>query len=70
LGTVCSWQSYVLHLDTDDLKLALLAGCDTANTDRSYWGSFPKKAHQIGIDATVSFTGLVQYPANCGTSCN
>lgn len=56
-GTICSWQSYLLSLDTDDLELAILAGCYTAGNDPSYWGSFPRKGRQIGMDATVSFTG-------------
>jgi len=61
-GTICSWQSYLLSLDTDDLEVAILAGCYTAGNDPSYWGSFPRKGRAIGMDATVSFAGLVSYP--------
>lgn len=62
------WSDYLPFVDVDDMKLAILAGCYTANSDPDL-GSFPQQGRELGIDSVVGFTGLVYYPANC-TSCN
>lgn len=66
-GHVSFWSNYLHYVDIDDMKLAVFAGCYTANVDPSA-GSLPKVAKERGVDSTVAFSGLVYFPAKC-TSC-
>lgn len=61
------WSDYY-PLDVDDMRLAILAGCDTANVSPD-WGSFGQVGKQKGIDSIIGFTDLIRSPANCGNSC-
>jgi hypothetical protein len=67
-SNVYAWGDYLPYIDVDFMKLALLAGCYTANSDPDL-GSFMEQGRQLGIDSIVGFTGLVYYPASC-TTCN
>ena len=67
-STFSYWSNYLPFLDVDDMKLAVVAGCYTANRDL-YFGSFGDIGRERGIDSVVGFTGLVMYPASC-TDCN
>lgn len=62
------WSEYIPYLEVDDMRLAIFAGCYTSNSDPAF-GSWPEIANQKGVDATVTFPGLVYFPANCA-SCN
>lgn len=66
-GHISFWSNYLPYVDIDDMKLAVFAGCYTANVDPSV-GSLPKVAKERGVDSTVAFSGLVYFPAKC-TSC-
>lgn len=52
---------YLPYVDVDDMRLLILAGCDTSLS--SAWGDFNKAAVSRGIDSVISFSGLVYYPA-------
>lgn len=52
---------YVPFADVDDMRLLILAGCDTAQSGP--WGDFNKAAISRGVDSAISFSGLVYYPA-------
>lgn len=56
------WSEFLPFADVDDLRLAVLAGCYTANDD-DIFGQFSDMGAQRGIDAVVGFAGLVYYPA-------
>lgn len=62
------WSEYLPAVDVDDVKLAVLAGCYTANTDESTGMDFEEVGAEKGIDTVVAFPGLVYYPASC-TAC-
>lgn len=61
------WGEYWPFADVDDVKLAVMAGCYTANEDEIF-GQFSEIGKRKGIDSVVGFAGLVYYPANC-TDC-
>lgn len=63
------WSQLLPFLDLDDMRLAVFAGCDTANSD-PYWGSWGAIGREKGVDSVVGFTDLVYYPVNCGADCN
>jgi hypothetical protein len=52
---------YLPYAEIDDMRLLVLAGCDTALS--SAWGDFNKAAISRGVDSVISFSGLVYYPA-------
>lgn len=57
------WTEYFPH-NADRIRLAIIAACDTANTDVRF-GSLPEMGRELGIDSVVGFGELVFYPANC-----
>jgi hypothetical protein len=61
------WTEFAPYVDIDDMRLAILAGCYTANSHESL-GDFEDVARSRGVDATVAFPGLVYYPSKC-TAC-
>lgn len=61
------FTEFVPYVDVDDMRLAILAGCYTANTHPSL-GDFEDVARSRGVDATVAFPGLVYFPTKC-TDC-
>lgn len=67
-STFSYWSNYLPFIDVDDMKLAVLAGCYTANRDL-YFGSFGETGRERGIDSVVGFSGLVLFPADC-VNCN
>lgn len=67
-STFSYWSNYLPFVDVDDMKLAVFAGCYTANRDL-YFGSFGEMGRERGVDSVVGFTGLVLFPANC-VNCN
>lgn len=62
------WGNYLHYVDVDDMRLAIFAGCYTANVD-PYLDSFGNVAEERGVDTVVGFSDLVYYPAFC-TSCD
>lgn len=61
------WGEYLPFTDVDDVRLAVLAGCYTANADEIF-GQFAEIGERKGIDSVVGFTDLVYYPSAC-TDC-
>jgi hypothetical protein len=61
------WTEYLPYTDVDKMRLAIVAGCDTANTDVRF-GSLPDVGRELGIDSVVTFAELVYYPADCAQS--
>lgn len=57
------WSEFLPFAEIDDLKLAIMAACYTANTDPGF-GQFADIGARKGIDAVVGFTDLVYYPAS------
>lgn len=58
---------YIPFAEVDDMRLLVVAACYTAGT--SEWGDFITAGRSRGIDAVVTFRGLVYYPATAsGTS--
>jgi hypothetical protein len=55
------FSEYLPYVDVDDMRLLILAGCYTANSDPA-WGSMTRAATEKGVDASISFPGLVYYP--------
>ncbi|MBT2404929.1 hypothetical protein J7F00_15555 [Streptomyces sp. ISL-21] len=51
---------YLPYADVDDMRLLILAGCDTAQS--GIWGDFNKAAASRGIDSVITFADLVYYP--------
>ncbi|WP_443321472.1 PepSY domain-containing protein [Streptomyces sp. 7N604] len=51
---------YLPFVEVDDMRLLILAGCDTALS--SPWGDFNKAAVSRGVDSVISFSDLVYYP--------
>ncbi len=62
------WSDYLPFIYVDDMRLAILAGCDTANVHPVY-GSFGQVGKERGIDSIIGFTDLIYSPANCGENC-
>lgn len=62
------WSDYLPFVYVDDMRLAILAGCDTANAHPVY-GSFGQVGKERGIDSIIGFTDLIYSPANCGSNC-
>jgi hypothetical protein len=61
-------SEYLPYVDVDDMRILVLAGCYTANGS-STWGNMPSAAIAKGVDATISFPGLVYFPKTAaGTS--
>jgi hypothetical protein len=58
------WKEYFPYTDVDKMRLAIIATCDSANTDVRF-GSLPDMGRELGIDSVVGFGELVFYPANC-----
>ena len=58
------WGEYLPFTDVDDVRLAVMAGCYTANADPGF-GQFAGIGPRKGIDSVVGFTGLVYFPAAC-----
>jgi hypothetical protein len=56
-----SFSEYLPFADVDDMRLLILAGCDTAQ--QSGYGDFAAVAEAKGIDAVVVFPELVYYPS-------
>lgn len=52
---------YLPYAEVDDMRLLVLAGCDTALAGS--WGDFNKAAVSRGVDSVISFSDLVYYPA-------
>jgi peptidase YpeB-like protein len=52
---------YLPYADVDDMRLLVLAGCDTAQSGS--WGDFNKAATSRGVDSVITFADLVMYPA-------
>lgn len=67
-GNLWFWGNYLHYIDVDDMRLAIFAGCYTANTDPE-WGSFGTVAEERGVDSVVGFSDLVYFPAECA-DCN
>lgn len=61
------WSEYVPFQEVDDIRLAVLAACYTANADPDT-GQFSAIGTSRGIDAVVGFTGLVYFPASAAGS--
>jgi hypothetical protein len=61
------WGEYLPFTDVDDVRLAVMAGCYTANAHPSF-GQFSDIGTRKGIDSIVGFPGLVYYPSTC-TNC-
>lgn len=61
------FSEFAPFVEVDDMRLAIFAGCYTANTHESL-GDFEDMARSRGVDATVAFPGLVYFPAKC-TDC-
>jgi hypothetical protein len=61
------WNEYIPFVDADHVRLAVLAGCYTANSHAAF-GDFEVTGTKVGMDAVVAFPGLVYYPSTC-TSC-
>lgn len=64
------WSEYIPYLDVDDVRLAILNGCDTANTlsdpdQADYYGNFFQAGRSVGIDSIVAFSDLVYFPVSC-----
>ncbi|MGP3947875.1 PepSY domain-containing protein [Streptomyces sp. 7N604] len=57
---------YLPYAEIDDMRLLILAGCDTALS--SAWGDFNKAAISRGVDSVISFSDLVYYPATTSTT--
>ena len=57
------WGEYLPFTDVDDVRLAVLAGCYTANADEIF-GQFAEIGERKGIDSVVGFTDLVYYPGS------
>ncbi|WP_338783929.1 PepSY domain-containing protein [Streptomyces sp. DG1A-41] len=55
------FTEYLPYTDMDDMRLLVLAGCDTAQTGQL--GNFNDVAVSRGIDSVISFSDLVMYPA-------
>lgn len=61
------FTEYLPYTDVDDMRLLILAGCDTAQAGQL--GDFNKVAVSRGVDSVISFSDLVYYPATTsGTS--
>jgi hypothetical protein len=52
---------YLPLLDVDDMRLMILAGCDTSVANDS-WGDFLQAASSRGVDSVIGFSDLVYYP--------
>jgi hypothetical protein len=63
------WKDYQTFGDVDDLLVAILAGCFTANTSPTR-GNFLEVGRQRGMDAVVGWTGLNFFPSGGCTDCN
>jgi hypothetical protein len=63
------WKDYLPFVDADDVLLAILAGCFTANFDPSL-GSFLDVGRERGMDAVVGWTGLSFYPSGGCVDCD
>jgi hypothetical protein len=61
------WSEYLPVVDVDDVRLAILAGCDTAHAD-PFLGDFSSMGMSRGIDSIVTFKQKVYYPSKC-TDC-
>ena len=61
------WREYIPFVDADHVRLAVMAGCYTANHHAGF-GDFEEAGTKAGMDAIVAFPGLVYYPSTC-TSC-
>lgn len=57
---------YLPYAEVDDMRLLVLAGCDTSLS--SAWGDFNKAAVSRGVDSVISFSDLVYYPATTSTT--
>ncbi|WP_409468678.1 PepSY domain-containing protein [Streptomyces sp. HC307] len=55
------FTEYLPYNDVDDMRLLVLAGCDTSLTGQL--GNFNEVAVSRGIDSVISFSDLVMYPA-------
>lgn len=66
--TVKAWTEYLPFIDVDDVRLAILGGCYTANGD-ALFGDFEDAGAAVGVDALIAFTDLVYNPSNCGANC-
>lgn len=58
------FTEFLPYADVDDMRLAIFAGCYTANSHPSL-GDLEDVAKSRGVDATVAFPGLVYFPARC-----
>ncbi len=63
------WKDYLPYVDVDDVLVAILAGCFTANTDPGL-GNFLDVGRERGMDSLVGWTGLVFYPSGGCVDCN
>jgi len=63
------WKDYLPVGDVDDLLVAILAGCFTANPDTGF-GDFLEVGRERGMDGVVGWTGLVFYPSGDCVDCN
>lgn len=61
------WSEYLPFVEADGIRLAILAGCYTANESADF-GSFLTTGSARGIDSVVGFSDFVYFPAAC-TSC-
>lgn len=63
LGSVyaCYWGDYTRATQTDDMELAVLAGCNTATGNPK--DGWPGEGHIIGIDSVVGWIQKTAYPA-------
>lgn len=62
------WSDYLPYVDVDDMRLAIFAGCYTANVSPDF-GSFGQIGKDTGVDSVIGFTDLLAAPANCGNDC-
>lgn len=63
------WKEYLPYVDVDDVLLAILAGCYTANPHPAY-GSFLDVGREKGMDSVVGWTDLIFFPTGGCVDCN